>query len=474
MMGPRKRRRRRARPWKRAQEAIRRHPPRAILLAGLGMILAGLVVTKSLPYALAHQAPELALKLSASNPEALIALAERRRAQLLVLQQAEAAQKDVPSPALPASPPLRATGVPRADARRDDHAAAEERAQLKAEIRDLAKRAILNAPLNATAYRLLGELAEKPDAARALMQAAVGRSRRESFALFWLLNDAFVRKDYAGVVGHADTLLRTRPQLRPYVMRYLGALAADDDARKVLVARLIEKPPWRAVFFRMLPRSVDDDAATLRVMLDLKQAGEEIADEDLRPYLDFLISKGLMEAAYNAWLQMQPVASLAKLGLLTNADFEDEPSGLPFDWRLARGRNAVAEIVATGDGGDGKALHIAFGVGRITFPVVRQILVLPPGGYRLEGQLRGRLKGKRGLRWEIRCLKGARRVIAATDMLWGAGDTWSPFALVFEIPEGADCAGQRLRLIHDARSRSEAFARGSIWFDKLRLIRDAD
>ena len=46
--------------------------------------------------------------------------------------------------------------------------------------------------LNAEAYRLLAEMERDPDRARLPMQEAVKRSRRESVAVFWLLNDSFL------------------------------------------------------------------------------------------------------------------------------------------------------------------------------------------------------------------------------------------------------------------------------------------
>ena len=65
-----------------------------------------------------------------------------------------------------------------------------------------------------------------------------------------------------------------------------------------------------------------------------------------------------MELAYNTWLQFLPKADLENIGLLTNASFEREPSGLPFDWRLGKGKNALAEIIPLGEGGTNHVLHI--------------------------------------------------------------------------------------------------------------------
>ena len=62
---------------------LRANPLRFASFAALGLALFLLVLTKSLPYALALSAPDLALALNPNNPVALIAKAELVRAQLL-------------------------------------------------------------------------------------------------------------------------------------------------------------------------------------------------------------------------------------------------------------------------------------------------------------------------------------------------------------------------------------------------------
>ncbi|MGO8781358.1 MAG: hypothetical protein ACLQKK_20980, partial [Rhodomicrobium sp.] len=56
---------------------LRHHPLRLALIVAFGSALTWLVVTKSLPFALAPAAPELALALDPNNPAALIARARQ-------------------------------------------------------------------------------------------------------------------------------------------------------------------------------------------------------------------------------------------------------------------------------------------------------------------------------------------------------------------------------------------------------------
>lgn len=465
--------------------AVVTHPLRAGLLGLAGTLLAWLVLTRSLPDALVDTNPDLALILSPDHPGALITKAEGLRSRLLELT-VKANVKDLP-PAVASKTRLQhnadnvATGVGRHAAPNiapviaaDPQTLAAERNALRVEIGGLARRVIRHDPLNARAFRLLAEVTDDVEQVRALMQAAAKRSRRESIAIFWLLNDSFVAKDFARALDHADILLRTRGQLTPYVMSYLGSIAEDPLGRPLIIQRLAAAPSWRRGFFSELPRNVRDPRTPLELMIALKDAGKPVAQSELGPYLAFLIGNNLVEQAYNSWLQLLPKEQLAGLGLLTNASFELDPSGLPFDWVIARPLNAVVELAAAREASGARALHIGFGTGRIRFPETSQVVMLAPGRYRLEGKLRGTIIAKRGLRWQLRCIYGTKRMLAETDMLLGQFPGWRTFDFEVEVPDNGDCRAQTLRLFHDSRSASEELITGDIWFDDLRLARLPD
>ena len=62
---------------------LRAHPIRSTCFAALSLLLFWVVLTKSLPYALATANPDLALVLNPNNPAALMAKAESVHTQLL-------------------------------------------------------------------------------------------------------------------------------------------------------------------------------------------------------------------------------------------------------------------------------------------------------------------------------------------------------------------------------------------------------
>jgi hypothetical protein len=443
------------------------HPRRSALLAALCLALVWLVLTKSLPYAVAPLNPDAALFLNAHNPTALMRKAERSREQ--VTRQGKAT--DTSRPEGDAAADTIAL-LPKAISANLESAEGDQDLKRR-EIRGLALRAIATDPLNAAAFRILGEATSDPNQARALMQEAAKRSRREVRALFWLLNDSFYRKDGADALAKADLLMRTRSSLSAYVLRYLVLLAEDPQSRSLLVEELAKGPIWRKEFFEALARNLRRSNTPLEVMTLLKKSPAPCTVKEVTPYLDALIAKGAVQAAYNALLRLLPEEDAARLGLIMNANFERDPSGLPFDWRMSQGVNAMFDFVPSGAPGR-RALHFAFGNGRVEFPETSQIVILPPSRYRLEGKLRGQMAGKRGLRWQLRCATGERRVLGETDMLTGQSEEWRVFSFEAEVPRGEACGAQSLRLFHDSRSASEEFFSGEAWFADIHVERIPD
>jgi hypothetical protein len=476
------RRRRRPNPAIRAREALGEaisgliaHPIQTTVLSLASVLLLYFIATQSLPFAIASRNPDLAIFLNSQHPAGLMAKAQQLRQRLLELTvlsdgpSEEAAQRPATGNSLEALP---VTGLsPEQKAQVD-----AERKELREQIRELAIRAIASDPLNARAFTLLAEVSEGREVTKAFAEAAVRRSRRETSSLFWLLNDSLYDKNYAKVVEQGDILLRTSPQLAPYVVGYLGAVADDPEARPLLVAKLKETPApkWRERFFTLLPGKTDSPETPLALMLELKEAEEPLTNDEMKPYLAWLVREGLAEYAYNAWLRLLPEAELASVGSLYNASFDNEPAGHPFDWQLARGINATAELVPDQTVPTLRVLHLAFADGRVRFPTVAQVVVLAPGRYRIEGKLRGTIRARRGLKWQLRCLYGERALAGETEMLMGQSDRWRLFSFEATIPDGDDCRGQALRLIHDARMASEEFLAGEVWFDDMKITRLQD
>jgi hypothetical protein len=410
---------------------------RAILFAALAAILVWEVTSRTLVAYLANAAPEQALVIRAHEPTAILNLADQKLSQLDSTGADASAQSPDPDPVV--------------------------NKQIRA--------ALFDDPLNARALRILGQLADKShDETRAwqFMQTSARYSMNESFAVTWLVDKSFEKKDYGAALHYADVLLRTRPQLINYVMPTLVQIAENKDASGGLRQLLSDNPPWRAQFFGALPNSVSDARTPLDLLTAVKDSPNPPSPDDLRGYLNFLIGHKFYALAYYAWLQFLPAEQLNSVGLLFNGRFETLPSGLPFDWVITPGAGVTIDIAPAPDHEGARALVVAFEQGRVDFRGVTQLIMLAPGKYQFNGQYTGEIMGQRGLKWRVICAGGA--MIGESGMVAGRTSTWKNIEFAFAVP-AADCPAQYLRLDLDARMSSEQFASGTVWFGDLGIAR---
>lgn len=470
-----------------APAADSKHVWLGVLLAALMAVLIWQLLTRSLAAYLALVSPETALALRSNEPTALVTLAdgklnapppessegdlsdERQR----LLTDAERFQPSPDRLGGLAEIALKALGgkLPK-----DQKSASPVglTAQDLAQIQAQAELALRNAPINARALRILGQLADashQEERATKLMRAAANRSLSESFADFWMLQKSFEKKDYSSAVDYADVFLRKRPQLVDHVMPILARLAESEDpaAMGALQKVLATDPPWRSGFFSALLSRVKDARTPLNLLLSVRTSSTPPTTADLNGYLSFLIAHKIYELAYYTWLQFLSAEELGKVGLLTNGSFETTPSGLPFDWVISSGSGVTVDISPLPDRPDRRGLLLELGPGRVEFGGVSQVLFLSPGTYGLKGKIRGELKGRRGLQWRVLCL-GTSAPLGESPMFVGAAPAWSDFTVGFSVPE-KDCRAQQLRLDLAARSASEQLVSGSVWYDDLMVSR---
>jgi hypothetical protein len=332
---------------------------------------------------------------------------------------------------------------------------------------------LLQEPLTPRALRILAQLAEVAKDERQterLWQAAARQSLRESAALYWLMRKSYDMADYGAATRYADILLRTRPHLLGQVVPTLAAIAENKSADGSLKELLASNPPWRAQFFAHLPGAVSDVRTPIDLLLSLKETASPPTATDLHGYLNFLISNKFHELAYYTWLQFLPVDQLGNAGLLFNGSFEVKPSGSPFDWVMTAGSGVTIDIAAAPHRDAEKALRIEFGHGRVDLRGIAQLILASPGAYRFQGRYLGNVMGRRGLRWRATCANAAATQIGESPMVIGVTPKWKDFEFLFTVPK-TECPAQYVKLHLDARSESEQFVSGLIWYNGLRIVR---
>jgi hypothetical protein len=304
-----------------------------------------------------------------------------------------------------------------------------------------------------------------------LMQAAVKRSLLESVAVYWMMRKSFQDLDYKAALRYADTLMRTRPQAVVHIMPIMGQMAERPQASEDLKLLLANNPPWRAQFFSYFPQAISDARTPLDILLSVKESANPPSADELRPYLDFLIQHGFYDLAYYTWLQFLPPDQLAQAGHLYNGGFDAPPSGTPFDWVLTKGTGVTAQTAAKADRPGQRTLHLQFGPGRVEYHDVTQLIMLAPGSYQFHGKYKGDLVSERGLEWRVICAAKDQNVIGQGVVSRSANSQWQDLQFSLTVPQ-ADCPAQYVKLVFDARSASEKFISGNIWFDDFQITRE--
>jgi hypothetical protein len=340
------------------------------------------------------------------------------------------------------------------------------------EIRQLAERTLLGAPLEARALRALALSAEKGgdlDKADKLMKTAGARSRRDPTVQIWLFNRDAHRGAFEEALQHADALLRSRPNLQDRIAPTLAAFAMDPDAKTALVQALSDNPPWRPWYLQLLANQTSDPGIAYAVYAELKDTKNPPTDAELLPYLQSLVGAGRFEQAYLTWIHFLPDERRGSIHYAYNGGFDYPVTGLPFDWSMEPITGAITEIVAEGPE-RGQAVRVEFANRRVAYRHLRKLLILPPGRYRVEGLAKAsNLENERGLVWRIVCAEEKKQVLGETSPIKGSFD-WRAFDIIFEVPQNS-CRAQWLTLMLDARIALEEQVSGDAWFDDLAVRR---
>jgi hypothetical protein len=452
---------------------------RRLILTPLALFLVWEVVTRSLVAYLADTNPDFAIRLRSNYSTALLNVANDTLVRdpstktidpvtplprddsngLTIVAKGVQTAKDIDLKVMPEPTSGRNT-VP---------VATDSRAL--AQIRSWTERALIGDPLNARAFRILGQLSRGASQAD-FMEAAARHSLYESEAIYWLMREKYEDGDYRAAGRYAEILLRTQPSSQKAVdaaMVVLGRIAETPTLIIELKQLLASNPRWRSQFFSSLPASVSDARAPLQLMLALKDTAAPPTTAEVRAYIKFLIEHEFYDLAYYTWLQFLPPEQLNKAGNLFNGDFEVVPTGLPFDWTFSTESGATIEIAERTDEEGGHALFLEFGVGRVEDLSVSQLVILPPGDYQFEGTYKADIVSQRGLQWRVVCKSS--QVIGEGPMVIGAKSDWSDFKFSFTVP-ATSCPAQTVELGFNARSASEQFISGSVWFDDLKIARE--
>ena len=332
----------------------------------------------------------------------------------------------------------------------------------------LAKKALQLSPLNApalTTFALAMDAQRQQAVAGRAMTLAGQRSWRDLVTQIWLFRRDLLAADFKDAFDHADALMRRVPAPPAPVLRLLALAARNPTAIDPLAERLAANPGWRQFFFVYLGAYEKPPATDVTgQLLTRLQAGPPASrptDEEIGFYLAALAVQGKFQEAEAAWRQLTPGA---RAGYVHDGDFERPARTTPFDWWLNSGVGWTASIADSPDPTHGRALRIDYdGVSK---PIaLRQLVVLPPGGYRLSGRmLDAGDGGSAGFAWRVICF-GAADPLAKAPSPAGAAGQWHTFSADFVVP-ASNCPAQLLDLAVD---RGDIQKDITLWYDDLAI-----
>lgn len=334
-----------------------------------------------------------------------------------------------------------------------------------------AQRALQENPLDARALTLLGLIAERKGdvkSAETLMQLGGARTWRDWTTQSWLFNWSIRHGDYANAMPHMDAILRAMPDLLAQLYPVLASLTVNPQAFKALTDFLATSPPWRTEFLNSLSARLPDGARLIQLYAALTDQKSSPTASELAPFLNRLIKDGKFAEALQVWRNRLPSELRANQAAPFNRDFELPLDGLPFNWLITTVSGADVQIVPAPDTSNKRMLRVQFSGARVSFTNVRQLLVLPPGRYRFEGQERAdQLQSPRGLRWRVFCAEDPQPSLGETALLTGT-IPWTGFSAAFAVPD-TGCRAQWLQLELPARIASERTIEGEAWYQGLRI-----
>jgi hypothetical protein len=322
-------------------------PIRVIPFALAGLALAAMVVQNATVVALAGSDPETAARVWPGHPAVDVALATRQIAA--------------------ASGSGQAIGP-----------ATFERL-------DRAARA---APLEPQPFIVAGiraQLAGQVDKSDRAFEAARLRDPRSLPARYFLATSRLQRGNVEGLRDVA-ALARLEPNGGKNLVPYLAAFAGQKQAREPIRAMFRANPGIRDAVLT----SLATDPANLRLVLALGG----IADAAKAPWLRTMIGSLIANRQYDQALALWERTAGARSAGLFDPDFRNASAPPPFNWELTSSSLGLAERRAG-------RLQVIF-YGQDSGTLARQMLLLPPGQYRLAAPASG-AGGAGALSWVVRC-----------------------------------------------------------------------
>lgn len=312
--------------------------------------------------------------------------------------------------------------------------------------------AAVQAPLAPEPFLVRGvqaNLSGNSAAAIEAFRAAEWRDIR-SLPAHYFLTEAYLRtgKVREGLLEFA-IVARLAPDAPGYVAPFLASFARDHHNWPELRELFRSDPKLEDATLVALAQ---DPSNTDSVLALASPDRRQISSNWSGPLLNGLIARGEFAKARVIWAELAGVQLTPDL-LLSDPQFHRAQSQAPFDWKLTSSSLGVAEPKPGGQ------LHVLY-YGDDNGVLAAQMLVLPPGGYRLTHKVLSGASHAEALSWAVQCARTGR-TIATGSIVQTAGAGFT-----FAVP--SDCGAVTLQL---AGSASDMPRQSDVTISSLHLVR---
>ena len=263
--------------------------------------------------------------------------------------------------------------------------------------------------------------------ARQAFAAAKRRDPRSLQARYFLAEDDLRRGDVANGLAEIVVLARLAPYGAGSLAPYLAAYALDRSTWPQLRSLFRSNPELATATLTALA----SNPAHADAVLALAEGPQRNAQSPWVPtLLSKLVEAGEFQKARAVWAVVSRIRVDAQ-PLIFDPDFSRSDAPPPFNWALTSSTVGLAERRPGG------GLHVIY-YGQEDGALASQLLILPPGAYRLTMRTSVDPTAAQSLQWKLLCASSNTEIAAA------------PFTAVAKqgmaITVGATCPAQQLQL----------------------------
>ena len=271
-----------------------------------------------------------------------------------------------------------------------------------------------------------------------LLEEARRRNPRHRAARL-LLVDRYLRAgNISGATTEISVLSRLIPATGGQLALAVAPMLLDPELRPAVVRALAADPLYDQTLNALARQGADPDVIIALARQQVRAQPPRPGEGDWKPLLVArLVEQRRYTRARQLWAAFGGLSggSAASAGVY-DGRFLGKPGGAPFNWEFTASELGAAERASGG------GIDVDY-YGRLSGPLARQLILLPPGRYRLSFRSEGsaNAQGSR-LVWRVAC-DGAQGALAETVVR--AGNAPKVVSADFAIPSST-CPAQWLSL----------------------------